>query len=117
MSASLPLIGAAPHHKRLEDVRCKPAKAVKEIENGWRASFAFAVQRCFDIAGVSQKEAAALLNRDVAQLSRWMSGDERPLWDAIFSVERFQVPAVQAIAELAHVGVEIETVVRLRRQA
>ena len=106
------------HRERLETLRPTPAKAhTKSETSDWRGAIAFAVQRCFDLSGVSQKEAAALLERDHSQVARWMNGDERPLLDALFAVDLFRKNLIIALAELANVGLEIETVIRIRRAA
>lgn len=93
------------------------AKALNKNETAWRAQIGQAVQRCFALAGVTQKEAAALLERDAAQIARWISAVERAQIDAIFAVERLRQPLVQAFAELAGDGVEVETTIRIRRSA
>ncbi len=101
---------------RLDEVHPTMAKAVKKVdESPWRERIASAIARCFALAGVSQKEAAALLERDQAQVARWIAGAERPQLDAIFSVELFRRPIVQALAELAGTGVQIETTIRIHR--
>lgn len=75
------------------------------------------VQRCFALAGISQKEAAALVNRDPAQVARWISGAERPQMDALLAVESLRQPLVIALAELAGSGVEVTTHIAIRRRA
>jgi hypothetical protein len=100
---------------RLESVQPAMAKAdLKNVER-WRELMGAAVRRCFSLAGVSQKEAAGLLDRDQAQVARWISGAERPQFDALFAAESLRQPLLLALAELA--GVEVETVVRVRRSA
>lgn len=82
----------------------------------WRVALGRAIQRTFALAGVSQKEAAALIERDQAQIARWIAGSERPQMDAIFAVDALRQSLVVALAELAGAGVEIETVVRISRR-
>lgn len=104
------------HLDRLETVRPRMAKALNKIETPWRESVGQAIQRCFSLAGLTQKEAAALLERDQAQVARWISGDERPQVDAIFAVEALRGPLVIALAELAGC-VDVETTITVRRRA
>lgn len=54
---------------------------------------------------------------DERQLKRWQSGEERPQFDALIAVEEFRQPILLGFAEIAGAGVEIETVVRVRRIA
>ncbi len=104
--------------ERLENDQPSMAKAdLKILEQDWKALMGKAMQRCFALAGVSQKEAAGLMERDPAQVARWLAGTERPQLDAIFSVERFRQPLVQALAEQAGESVSVQTVVTLRRLA
>lgn len=94
------------------------AKAVlKNLEKPWRQRVGEAIQRCFSLAGVTQKEAAALLDLDPGQVGRWLAGTERPQFDRLFSVPRLQQPLVIAICELVGTAVELETVIRVRRTA
>lgn len=108
----------ARHLERLENVSPVMAKAdLNRIETPWREHVGRAIARTFALAGVSQKEAAALLNRDQAQVARWVSGAERPAIDLIFSVPQLRGPFVIGLAELAGEGVEITTAITLRRIA
>lgn len=117
MGSSIAHVTAGGHLQRLENVRPSMAKAeLKNIET-WKSSVGRAVQRCFALAGVTQKEGAALLDRDAAQVQRWIAGSERPQFDAIFAVESLRQPLVVALAELAGDGVEIITEIRVRRRA
>jgi len=80
----------------------------------WRFAIGLAIERTLSLCGWSLKEFAAAVNRDERQCARWITGGERPQFDALFAVERLRQPLIQALAELAGDGVEIETVVRLR---
>jgi hypothetical protein len=82
-------------------------------ENRLRLEVAKAIQRTFSLAGLTQKESAALLCLDQGQVSRWTSGVERPHFDAIFVVEVLRRPMLVALAEMIGEGVQIETVVRI----
>jgi len=93
------------------------AKALKKVEAPWREQIGRAISRCCALAGVSQKEAAALLDRDQAQIARWIAGTERPQMDAVFAVPVLRVALVLALAELAGDGVDVQTVITVRRIA
>lgn len=104
--------------QRLENLPLRQAKAdLKNLDRSWREQVGRAIQRAFSLAGITQKEAAALLNRDQAQVARWIAGAERPQIDALFSVEPLRQPLVVAFAELAGDGVEVITEIRVRRIA
>lgn len=118
MGPTVSSLAPAAHLSRLEGAPAVMAKAdLKKRETPWRVQVGHAIQRCFALAGVSQKEGAALLNRDPAQIARWMSGDERAQLDAIFAVDRLRQPIVIALAELAGEGVTITTMVQIKRLA
>jgi hypothetical protein len=114
-----------PRHLERLDIPRKQAKAdLQKVETQWPEMVGLAIQRCFSLAGVTQKQAAAALEKatngrvgDAAQVGRWLSGKERPQLDALFAVEEFRQPLVIAFAELAGQAVEVETVVRVRRTA
>jgi len=105
------------HLERLETVRPAMVKAdLKNLEIPWREMVGRALQRAFSLAGLTQKEGSNLLNRDQAQVARWIAGTERVQLDAVFAVESLRQPLVVALAELAGEGVEIETTVRIVRR-
>lgn len=83
----------------------------------WAAEIGRVVQRVRNFSGLSLKEFAAELGREERQVARWIAGTERPQFDVLFAVESFRQPLIIALAELAGQGVEIETVVRVRRPA
>lgn len=93
------------------------AKALKKIEDPrWREQIGRAIERAIALAGLSQKEAAALLDRDQAQVARWIASTERPQLDAIFAVGLLRGPLVIALAELSD-GIDVITEIRVRRHA
>lgn len=105
------------HLDRLEIPAPRPAKAdLKDLENPWRLSVGRAVARAIQLAGLSQKEAAALVGRDQAQLQRWTTGAERPQLDALFAVDVLREPLVIALAALSE-DIEITTQIAIRRRA
>lgn len=116
MSSTVARPAVRRHRNSLDALRPRMAKAVNKIDirrDDWRFLIGQAVRRCFALAGVSQKEAADLVNRDVAQIARWVSAVERPQLDALFANERLRQPLTQALAEMS--GAEVEITVRMRR--
>lgn len=104
--------------ERLEHATPVQAKAnLKNLEQPWRERIGRAIQRALAIAGVTQKEAAGLLDRDQAQVARWIAGAERPQMDTLFAVEMLRQPLIVALAELAGAGVEVTTAITMRRIA
>lgn len=84
----------------------------------WRAHVGGAIQRALALAGLSQKEGWVLLgHKDGSQLNRWIAGQERPQFDALFAVAALRQPLVIALSEIAGEGVEIVTEIRVRRTA
>lgn len=106
------------HRQRLENVPTSMAKAdLKNVET-WRRRIGDALDYAISTANRTQKEVwAALGHSDGSQLNRWIAGTERPQFDALFSIEWLRQPLVIALAGLAGAGVEVETVIRVRRIA
>jgi hypothetical protein len=88
---------------------------LRKEEREWTGRVGSAVQRAISLLGWSLKEFAAAVDRDERQCSRWISGSERPQFDTLFAVEQLRQPLIVAFSEMAGVGVEVETVVRIRR--
>lgn len=88
---------------------------MKIEEPAWREQVGRAIARTFALAGVSQKEAAALLDRDPAQIARWIASSERPSIDVIFSVRLFRGPLVIALAELSTGELDVVTTITIRK--
>ena len=106
---------AARHLSRLENLPVVMAKAdLNKGETPWREQVGHAIARTFALAGVSQKEAAALLERDPAQIARWIASSERPAIDLIFSVRLFRGPLVIALSEMAGECAEVVTEIRVK---
>jgi hypothetical protein len=88
------------------------AKAdLKNLEARWKQQVGRAVARAFALAGMNHKDAAVLVDRDQAQIARWIKGSERPQLDTLFAVETLRQPLVQALGEMA--GVKVEITLRL----
>ena len=65
------------HPQRLEDVRPTMAKAdLKKLEQLQREAHGRVLARALQIAGLTQKEAAAALGTDESTLSRWIAAKE-----------------------------------------
>lgn len=117
MATILPSSPAPRHLDRLENLRPSPAKAdLNNLDPGWRARVGAAIARAFQLAGLSQKEAAAAVGHDQAQVARWLSGQERPQFDALFAVEALRAPLVIALAALAE-DIDVTTTITIRRSA
>lgn len=118
MRSTMPQASAPSHLERLEVGRPTQAKAdLKNLETRWRERVGGALARTLQLAGVSQKEASGLLgHKDQSQINRWLAGTERPQFDALLAVEQLRQPLVIALAELAGAGVEVDTVIRVRRR-
>ncbi len=116
----------APRHRLLTDEvesrtsgnRTRVAKAglAAERASDWRVAVGRAIERTRHLCGLSLKEFADKLGRDERQVARWEKGEERPHFDAILAVDALKTALVIAVAELAN-GVEIETVVTIKRRA
>lgn len=76
-----------------------------------------AIQRARELRGWSLKEFAAAAQRGERQLARWMDGTEHPQLDTLFAIESFRIPLIVALAEVAGAGVDVETLVRIRKVA
>lgn len=103
-------------HRLLPEIEHpRMAKAdLRKTDIDWKAQIGKAIER---VQGtLTLKEFADAIGRDERQVARWITGAERPQFDAIFAVDRFQGPLVSALAELAR-GVEVETTITIRRTA
>jgi len=109
--------GPAARHLDCLDVPLRPAKArLNSIELSWLPKIGAALRRAFQLANLSQKEVAALIGRDTAQVARWLSGQERPQFDVLFAVEALRGPLVIALAGLAD-DIDVTTTISVRRRA
>lgn len=73
-----------------------------------------AIQRAQQRRGWSLKEFSDLAGRNERQLARWMDGSEHPQLDTLFAIVSFRQPLLIALAEIAGVGVDVQTVVTMR---
>lgn len=76
-----------------------------------------AVERALALLGMTKQEAAyAMGYSDQGVVSRWCSAVERPLFDKLFALERFEECYIVALAE-KNPAVEVVTYIRLKRIA
>lgn len=81
----------------------------------YKARVGATVERARTLRGWTLDELSGFVNRNSRQVARWISGDERAQFDALFAIDDplWRNALVIAIAELGS-GVEIDTVIRLR---
>ena len=101
---------------RHEIARPKPAKAVLNSLEQAKHRAGEALSRAIHFAGLTGKEAAALLDIDPAQLSRWVNGAEAIQLARILNCSRLHGPFVIALAGEAD-GIVVDTVITVRRTA
>lgn len=113
-----PILSAAPVAcpPRLPESRPRMVKATLPITES-AGDAGRAIQRAQQLRGWSLKEFSDAAKRNERQLARWMDGTEHPQLDTLFQIQSFRIPLVQALAEIAGAGIEIETTIRLRRIA
>lgn len=105
--------------RRLPETARTTAKAdLRKAESErLRSVIGRAIDRARQLRGWSLKELAGAVDRDERQVSRWISGEERPQFDALIAVESFRQPLIVAFAEIAGEGVTISTTIEIRRTA
>ena len=112
-----PNVSTAPNAaplSRLETLRLSPAKAkLTNREN--RPHVGAALARAINVLGLTIKEAAALLDVEPAQVSRWIAGTENVQIDRVWGT-RLHGPFAIELAAGAE-GVVVETAVTIRRIA
>ena len=109
MGNSLPgLMGLTPRMSHASGFAPMAKADLMRHETGeLQAEIGRCFQRALSLAGVTNKEASALIGRDQAQVSRWVAGTERVQIDAVFAVAALRQPFVQALAE--YIGADVET--------
>lgn len=102
---------------RCDDVKPRMAKAdlpVRTLRDE-RAEYGAILRRASEIAGYNRDQTADVIGADKAQVSRWWSGDENAqLWRYRRDARLWAALRI-AEAESAGDGVEVETVIRIRR--
>lgn len=76
-----------------------------------------ALDRARQLRGWNLNEFADAVQRDPRQVARWFEGTESAQFHAIWTVVSLRQPVIVAFAEIAGEGVEVETVVTVRRRA
>ncbi len=117
MAGSLPDLSRS-RHRLLPETSGAMAKADlrKPEVTVWKTQIGAAIERCRTLTQHSLKTFADAIGRDERQVKRWITGDERPQFDAIFAVPELRAAFVIALAEMAE-GVEVLTTIRIRRSA
>ena len=117
MRSSL-LDSSEARHPVLPDKASRMAPGrVRTPDIAWSEAIGTALQRAVALVGWSNKEAAAKVGVDDAEFGKWLSGGRRPQLDRLFAVAELRQPLIVALAELAGEGVEVQTVVTIRRTA
>lgn len=76
------------------------------------------VETALDILGLTQQEAAYRMGyRDSGTVSRWCTGTERPQFDKLLLLDGFAEAWVIAIARHTKAGIDVHTVITVRRSA
>jgi DNA-binding transcriptional regulator YiaG len=96
------------------ELRKAMAKADLRKPEPWREHVGQAIDRCRLMCGLSLKEFADAVGRDERQVARWMTGTERPQFDALFTVEALRAPLIIALAALAE-DAQIVTTISIKR--
>jgi len=111
MSASLPKLSPA-----VITAERRMAKAsLRKAQNDDWIVMGRIVERTRQLAGLSLKEFAAQVNRNPRQVAAWIEGREQPQAAVIYGVKTLRGYFLIAQAQDAGDGVELETVLRVRR--
>jgi hypothetical protein len=101
----------------ISEIPVRMAKA--DLRKAEMTSHQAEIGACLDYArrdaNFTLDQLAAELQRDARQVARWLRGDERTQVDVVFGVPVLRGPFVIALARLS--GLEVETIVRVRRLA
>lgn len=102
--------------KRPEAAKVTP-ELLKKLEKPelWAELGKCLVFVCYD-AGLTLKEFADTVGKDVGQLHRQMEGKERPQIEAVFAVPQFRAALVIALSRLTS-EIEMFTEIRVKRPA
>lgn len=115
MAATLPSAaaeGPLPTSEKAGRMAKAGLRDLRKAEND--STVGRAIARAQSLRGWSLKEFSDAAQRNERQLARWMDGREHPQLDTLFAIESFREPLLVALAEMAGVGVVVETVVRFR---
>lgn len=116
MRATVATLSVPAHPISLEKVTPRMAKVdLKKVEDQARRDFGAVLERAIDLAGLIQKEAAARLGVDPAQVARWISGMENAQCWRFHRDELLGPALIAAQAEVTE-GATVRTVIELRRK-
>lgn len=109
---------SSSRHPELAEIRAsRLAKAdLRKTDIEPRVLVGRAIQRAASLVGWTLKELAGAVDRDPRQVARWIAGDERPHFDALFGVEELRQPLAQALAEMAGCSVRVVVEMETRRR-
>lgn len=88
----------------------------KAETDDFRAGIGRAVDEARRAAGWNLDELAHALGRDPRQVARWISGAERPQFDALLAIPELRGSLIVALARLTS-EIEITTTLAIRRSA
>ena len=108
----------SPRHLVLPERSHGQAKADLRIpEMSDKTLVGRAIQRAVSLAGLTNKEAAALIGVNDSQFGKWLSGNEPPQVHRVFGVETLRGPLVIALAEaMDDSGVIVTTHVSIKQR-
>ena len=117
MASSLAVEPVACHRLSLENVRPRMAKADLKFDESreFQAEIGRCLGRALSVAGLTSKEAAALMAIDPAQLSRWIAGTENVQTAKVMRPVELRMPFVEALARWA--GASVDVTIRFGRTA
>lgn len=104
------------HPERAERMAKMDLRFSDQQPRDFRQVIGEALARAISLVGWTLKEAGAALDKDPRQVARWLNGQERAQFDAIFAVEELRQPMLIALSEIAGAGVERETVIRIQHR-
>jgi hypothetical protein len=104
------------HHKRLEAVESKMAKADLKNVEVWKREVGQAIDYAIALSNRTQKEVwVALGHSDGAQLSRWIAATENAQLGPLFAIGWLRQSLVIALVGIG--GAEVTTQITLRQRA
>ena len=115
------IVWEGPERRHLPVSETKPPMVKADLRKSeialWREQLGKAIERAKALSGLNLNQFADEIGRNERQVARWITGDERPQFDAIFASDKLRQPIVIALAEMAGDGVCVETIVRVRRMS
>jgi ribosome-binding protein aMBF1 (putative translation factor) len=93
----------------------RPRMAKADLRKPKSVDVGRAIGRAQSLRGWSLKEFAAAAERNERQIAAWIAGTEHPQLDTLFAIVSFRQPLIVALAELAGLGVVVDTVITIRQ--